>query len=75
MDRRQKILQTEAQTVREIAAVNGEERDRLYSETVEHLMQADCLARQVSQLEQTLTNRNSEVNSSSRADNLSFVVF
>ncbi|KAL5108800.1 hypothetical protein TcWFU_003988 [Taenia crassiceps] len=62
MDKRQQVLLNEAQTVREIAEVNGEERDRLYSETVEHLTQADCLARQVSRLEHTLSTKNTEIN-------------
>nr|CDS19811.1 hypothetical protein EgrG_000197500 [Echinococcus granulosus] len=61
MDRRQQLLLNEAQEAREIAALNEEERDRLHNETVEHLTQADCLARQVSQLEQTLSDKNSEI--------------
>ncbi|KAL5962825.1 Laminin subunit beta-1 [Taenia solium] len=60
-DRRQQTLLTEAQTVSEIAAVNREECDRLYSETVDHLTQANCLARQVAQLEMTLSDKNCEI--------------
>ena len=55
------MLMTEAQKAKEMAAASEEERDRLHVETVEHLTEADNLAKQVSLLEKKLSKKEDEV--------------
>lgn len=66
LDRRHQLLLREAESAHSLAASHEMERDRLHTETVDNLIQADYLAKEVARLEQTVASKNSQVYYTSR---------
>ncbi len=61
LDQKQQALAAEAESAKSLAACHEMERDRLHAETVDHLLQTDHLAKEVSRLEQTVASKNQQV--------------